>query len=823
MSSFRNAIRALRASPLVSIVVIVSLALGIGANAAMFSIVDALVLRDLPVRHAGRIAMLFDDVGGAGFWSHPIWEAIKRRPGLFDDAFAYSGWQFNLAESGEVDPADGLWASGSMFDALGVRAEIGRTFNADDDRLDGGAAGPVAVLSHEFWQRRFGGNPSVIGQPIKLNGVSFTVVGVTDPRFFGPEVGRTFDVAVPLNTEPLVRQGRSSLGSHGSWLQVVVRLKPGQTPQQATSAFRNVQPQIASETRPPNMRAEDAARYLANPLTVRPGSTVAGVRDQYDAPLLALSAIVGLTLLIACGNIANLLIARSLARRHEYSVRSALGASAGRLGRQVLAESVLLAVIGAASGIIVAVLGSRFLVAQISSTTNRVFNRIFLDVGLDWRVVGFTAAIAILTTLIFGVGPALRSARVAPIDAMKEQGRALSGRHGGLASSLVAMQVAVSLVLLVGAGLFVRTFSTLANREMGFRPAQVLVLELGTDRAGTDSASRREMYQRMIDGVAAIPGVASASISSVTPVTGSNSTRFMTFPGRPELPERERRVWTNGVTRDWFTTLGMPLKTGRGFDGRDHIGSGRVVVVNEAFVRKYFSGVNPIGVTIADQPSSFSDPRPIEIIGVVQDAVYRSLREPVPPTMYWAIEQQARPPAAVAMMVRTAPGETGLLKQRISEAITRVNRNVTTAARPLTDVVDAALAQERLVARLSAFFGVLALILAALGLYGITSYSVTRRHTELGIRMALGTAPRQVAGLVLSTVAKLVVAGLVAGAVVSWWASRFIEGMLFDLAPHDIPTMAGAAALLGIVALLSGWFPARRAASIDPARILRDG
>ena len=821
MSSLRNAIRALRASPLVSAVVILSLALGIGANAAMFSIVDALVLRDLPVRHAGRITMLFDDIGGAGFWSHPIWESIKRRPQLFDGSFAFGGFKFNLAEAGEVDPAEGLWASGAMFDVLGVDAVVGRTFSDTDDRLGGGPDGPVVVLSHDFWQRRFAGDRSIVGKTINLNRVPFTVIGVTGPRFFGPEVGRTFDVAVPINTEPLVRQQRSSFGSHGSWLQIVFRLKPGQTSQQATAAFRNVQQQIADETRPATGRPEDLARYLRNPMTVRPGTTVSGIRDQYDAPLLALMAIVGLTLLIACGNIANLLIARSLARRHEYSVRSALGASAARLGRQVFAESTLLALTGAALGIVVALVGSRFLVAQISSTTSRVFNRVFVDVGLDWRVIAFTAVVAILTTLIFGVGPALRSARVAPIDAMKEHGRALSGRHGGLASSLVTMQVALSLVLLVGAGLFVRTFMTLANKQLGFEPSRVLVAELGTDRAGTDSAARREMYQRMIESVGNLPGVVSASIAFVTPVSGSNSTRFMNFPGRPALEERERRVWINMVSRQWFTTLGMQFASGRAFDERDHIGSGRAVVVNEAFVRKYFADVNPIGMVIADQPG-FPDQRSIEIVGVVRDAVYRSLREPVPPTMYLPIEQQVRPPAAMALMVRTQPGETAVLRQRIADAVVSVNANVTTSIRPLDDVVDAALSQERLVARLSAFFGVLALVLAALGLYGITSYSVTRRHTELGIRMALGTAPRQVAGLVLSNVAKLVALGLVSGALVSWWASRFIRGLLFELEPNDLLTMGAAAAVLAFVALLASWLPARRAARIDPAQVLRD-
>lgn len=819
MSSLRNAMRALRASPLVSTMVILSLALGIGANAAMFSIVDALILRDLPVRHASRLAMLFDDVGGAGFWSHPIWESIKQRPLLFDGAFAYGGVKFNLAERGEVDGADGLWASGAMFDVLGVDAIEGRTFNEADDRIGGGPDGAVAVLSYDFWQRRFAGSRAVIGQTIHLDRAAFTVIGVTGPRFFGPEIGRTFDVAVPLNTEPLVRRQRSNLGSGASWLQVVARLKPGQTPEQATAAFRVVQPQIAEETRPRDLRPEDAVRHLANPMTVRPGATVSGIRDQYDAPLLALMAIVGLTLLIACGNIANLLLARATARRHQYSVRSALGASAGTLGRQVLAESALLAAIGAAAGIVLAVVGSRFLVAQISATTNRVFNRVFLDVGVDWRMLAFTGIVAVLTTLIFGVGPALRSSRVAPIDALRDHGRTAAGRTG-LAGSLVSMQVAVSLVLLVSAGLFVRSFITLANKDIGFSPENVLVVELGTERTGTDSAARRVMYERMVSAVRELPGVSHAGMSSITPVSGSNSTRVMSFPGRPELTERERRVWINVVTRDWFNTVGMTLAYGRPFDERDHPGSGRSVVVNEAFVRKYYAGLNPIGMTIVEQPTAYSDPRPLEIIGVVRDAVYRSLREPVPPTMYWSMEQMVRPPGVVFLMAR-ARG-TPAVSPRIQAALLDVNQHVTTVARPFTDVVNAALSRERLVARLSSFFGLLALVLAALGLYGTTSYAVTRRHTELGIRMALGTAPRQIATLVLSSVARLLAIGLAAGGVVAWWASRFIEPMLFELGAHDLPTLVGAATVLAVVALLAGWLPARRAARIDPAQVLRD-
>ena len=822
MSDFRDAWRALRATPLVTFVAIFSLALGIGANAAMFSLVDALVLRGLPVRHADRLAMLFDDVSKASFWSQPIWESVKRRPAIGDGAFVFSGFRFNLADGGEVDPADGLFASGRMFEVMGVDAAVGRTFNEADDVTGGGPDGPVAVLSYGFWQRRFGGTPDIIGRRITVDRAQFTVVGVTGPRFFGPEVGRSFDVAVPLNTEPWIRKGRTNFGSHGSWLQMVFRLAPGQTPEQATSAWRQVQPQIRDETMPTGRRPDELARYLANHLTIRPGSTVQGIRDQYQKPLFALMGIVGLTLLIACGNIANLLLARATARRHEFSVRSALGASAGRLARQLLAESVLLSAVGAALGVVVAVLGSRFLVAQLSMTTNRIFNRVFIDVGIDWRMLAFTAAVGTATALLFGVAPALRSARVAPIDAMKEQGRGTSSARGGFAGSLVMVQVAMSLVLLIGAGLFVRTFAALSNRDLGLDRGGILVVDMHADRAGTDSAARVAMYDRLVQSVRAMPEVSSVALSSITPVSGTNSTRRMLRVGRPPLAEADRRVWVNVISPGWFATMGTRIVAGRDFDDRDRAGAARAVIVNETYVRKHFGSENPLGQLIVEEPASFADPQPLEIVGVIEDAVYRSVREPVPPTMYWPIAQQARPPVIMSLMVRVGTGALGTTSRGAIAAIAAVNSNITTSVRPFSEIVDAALSRERLVAKLSGFFGVLALILAALGLYGVTSYSVNRRHTELGIRMALGTTPSAVIRLVLGRVGVLVAGGLLVGTVVSWWATQFTGALLYNLAPRDVPTMVGAVLVLASVAALSAWIPARRAARIDPASVMRD-
>jgi predicted permease len=807
---------------LVSFVAIVSLALGIGANAAMFSILDALVLRSLPVRHADRLTMLFDDVSKASFWSQPIWEIIKSHPELSDGAFAFSGFRFNLADGGEVDPADGLYASGRIFEVMGVDAAVGRTFSEADDVVGGGPDGPVAVLSYGFWQRRFGGAPDIIGRRISLDRAEFTIIGVTGPRFFGPEVGRSFDVAVPLNSEPYIRKGRSNFNSGSSWLQMVFRLAPGQTPAQATAAWRRIQPQVREATLPTGRRPDELARYLANPLTIRPGSTVQGIRDQYEKPLFALMGIVGLTLLIACGNIANLLLARATARRHEFSVRAALGASGKRLARQLLAESALLSAIGAALGVVVALVGSRFLVSQLSMTTNRVFNRVFIDVGIDWRVLAFTAAVGVATALLFGVAPALRSAGVAPIDAMKEQGRSTSSARGGFAGSLVMVQVAMSLVLLIGAGLFVRTFAALSNRDLGLDRGGILVVDINSERTSLDSTSRTAMYERVVNAVRGMPEVASAALSSITPVSGSNSTRRMLRVDRPPLPEADRRVWVNVISPGWFSTMGTRIVAGRDFDDRDRAGAARAVIVNETYVRKHFGTENPLGQLIVEEPASFADPAPLEIVGVIEDAVYRSVREPVPPTMYWPVAQQARPPVMMSLMVRVRTGALGALSRDVISAIAAVNSSMTTSTRPFSDVVDAALSRERLVAKLSGFFGALALILAALGLFGVTSYSVNRRHTELGIRMALGTTPSAVVRLVMSRVAMLVAGGLVIGTAVSWWATQFTGALLYNLAPRDLPTMVGAIITLATVAAISAWLPARRASRIDPASVMRD-
>ncbi len=821
-TALRSAFRALRATPLVSLVAILSLALGIGANTAIFSIVDALILRTLPVQHAERLALV-GEVDGRTYWTNPFWEALRARPTAFDGAFAAGHTRFNASERGEVDPVDGLFTSAHYFDVLGVTMAQGRGFTEEDDRRGGGPDGPVAVISNAFWQNRFGAAEGVIGQSITLSGVAFTIIGVTPSQFFGHEVGRSFDVAVPLGTEPLVRGDESTLDRRSTWwMNVFVRLQPGQTHEQATAVLRTLQPQIREETLPQDWRPEDQASYLATPLSVAAASAgTSSLRQRYERPLIALTAVVAFTLLIACGNIANLMLARANARRHEFAVRTALGAPRWRLARQMLAENLMLSVVGAALGVLIALWASRLILHQIATTSNRVF----LDVGLDWRMLGFTALIAIGTTLLFGVAPALLATRVPPMEAMKQfaSGRGGSGRSVGLAGSLVLAQVALSLLLLVGAGLFVRTFTSLANVELGFTPEQLLVVDIGAQGTEVAPADRAQLYERVREATNALPSVMKAGLSVLVPVSGSQWNFNIEFPEQPDMPENERIINMNFVSADWFSTMGTSVLAGRDFDARDQIGAAKTALVNRSFAEKYFKGENPVGKTVINPGFGDTEPEAVQIIGLVADAVYIDLREPITPTMYWAMAQQEPPQSSAVLSVRAATTDVAALSREVSSAIASVNPDLTLSFRPMSDYIDASLSQERLIAMMAGFFGALALLLAALGLYGITAYAVSRRQVELGIRMALGASPASVVRLIMTRTGSLVLGGIVLGGLVSWWVSRYVSSLLFGLAPTDPVTIGAAMCVLAVVAFIAGWLPARRAARVDPALVMREG
>jgi putative ABC transport system permease protein len=828
MTDLRDAFRALRATPVVTAVAVLSLALGIGANTAIFSIVNAVMLRALPVQEPQRLVQVLAGTTRTS-WSNPLWEELRtREKQVFDGAFAYSTQRFNLAGGGEVQPANGIMASGGFFDVLGVPAILGRTFTRADDvrKGEGVERRQVAVISYGFWQRHYSGSADMLGKSVLLDLVPFTIIGVTGPDFPGIDQGSAYDVAIPLAAEPLMRgPNESSMDRRTNWwMRVIARLKPGQTIDTATAALRGVQPQMRQATLPLNdYRPQDLPRYLAEPFTLRPAANgTASLGRLYRQPLFVIMGVVALVLLIACANIANLLLARANGRRHELSVRVALGASRWRIARQLLTESLLLSAAGTVLGLVVAQWAARLLVFELSGESIARA----LDVGLDWRVMAFTVAVACATALLFGVVPALRATQVAPTDAMKQQGRSIVGEaRFGVGSALVVAQVALSLVLVVGAALFMRTFSSLAHVRLGFEPDPLLIVSVNAKRSTVEPQERGALYERLRAAAAGVPGVHSAALQSITPLTNSSWDSLIENPEGMSLPESERSVYMNEVSAGFFATYGTPLVAGREFTAADGKSAPLVAVVNEAFVKKYIPNGSPIGRRFRNDPRPGSNPPYREIVGVVRDAVYDSLRTKIPPTAYVHALQSKEPGAGVTMAVRSAGGSPALLIRSVAAALTAVDGNVALTFKPYRDTVRAATAPERVVAMLSGFFGGLALLLAALGLYGVMSYAVSRRRTEIGIRMALGAAPSGAVRLVLTRVALLVGLGVAVGAGLSLWAARFVEatGLLFGLPPRDPMTLVTAALLLGAIGALAGYLPARRASRIDPARVLREG
>ena len=839
----RYALRLFGRQPMFAAVIAATLALGIGANTAFFSVIDSLLLRPLPIDDPERLALLVDaPPSGQRSWTYPIWLEIQRHADQFDGALAWTRFdaQFNLTQGGETRFANGVWASAGSFDVLGVKPALGRLFVSTDDRPGGGKGGPVAVISHAFWQQHFGGAPDVVGRTLTVERIPLTIVGVTPPGFFGLNVGRSFEVAIPFGVEPLIRgASESRLNRRTSWwLSVMVRLKRGQSIEDATAVIRTLQPAIREATVPPPRPGEASNRYLSEPFTfVSAARGQSGLRDEYGRPLLIMMVVVGTVLLIACANIANLLLARATARGHEWSVRLALGASRGRLARQLLIESVLLAAMGAAAGLLVARWVSELLVSQLSRDTA------YLELPLDRRVLAFTASIALAAAVVFGVAPAWRAARGAPIDAMKDRGRSNAGSGRlTIANALVVSQVVLSLVLVVCAGLFLRSFGGLTHVPLGFDRDRVLLAEISTRRADLAPATRLAAYERIRQNVLAVPGVEAAGVSIVAPLSGAMWSRRIEVSGSPlrgsssvdgpegfgftdrPIPENSPLAVFNGITPGWIATFGTPLLAGRDISANDGWGSPRVALVNQAFARKFLNGVNPVGHTmqLTREPGTPA----IEIVGLLADAVYRDVREPTLPTAYLPLAQsseQAPPdgPAVVTLSVR-ASSRPGLLTKGVAAAIDDINPTLAVTFRTLDSQLTDTLMRERLLALLSGSFGALALLLAAIGLYGVTSYAVNLRRVEIGIRMALGATRASVIRLVLARVSLLIGGGIVVGVAIGVWASRFVATLLYGLEPGDPATLLASVAALAFVSALAGWLPANRASRLDPTEVLRE-
>ena len=818
----RYALRTLRASPAFAATAVLSLALGIGANTAIFSILNAVMLRSLPVEDPQRLVQLGSPRSDptyrlSVYFTNPIWEQARAHQQAFAGTLAYGNDRFDLAAGGESHFAEGLWVSGDYFRVLGVPAMRGRVFTPDDDLHGGGHAGPVAVISHGFWKRHFAGDPDIVGKTIRLDRHLFTITGVTPPWFTGLDVDTAYDVAIPIGCEPILHTDRSALSDRSWWwLRILGRQLPGETLQQADAKMKALAPQVYRATLPADWGADGQRQYLQRSFAVRQAAT--GFSDtgaQYRTALFTLMAVVGLVLLIACANIANLLLARSAARQREISIRMAIGAARRRVIRQLISESLLLSILGAAGGLLFAVWGSRVLVRFLSTAGNELQ----LDTGADLHVLGFTMGVAFLTGLLFGLAPALRATAVSPNNILKEHARSMVAGRLSLGCALVTGQVAVSLMLLVGAGLFLGTLRNLLTTDLGFNRHNVLLVHADMMQTNVPKEQRPRVYREIVERLRAIPGVPSAASSAMTPI-GRGQWDSLVYPeGYSAKGEDDTLVYFNRVSPGYFATMRQPVLLGRDFSAHDDAGAPKAMLITESVARRFFDHASPIGKTIRTEGPGKEGV--YQVIGVVKDAKYAAVDEGLTRTVYLACAQDADPWPGVNFEVRTGRPPEELIPA-VRAAIAEVNRGISLEFRNFETQVNDSLLQARMVALLSAFFGALALLLAMIGLYGVTAYGVARRQAEIGIRVALGAQPGSVVWLVLREVIAMLATGTLLGLGASLAAGRLVASLLYGLKAYDAAPLALAALVLAAAAGLAAYLPARRASRLDPMAALRE-
>jgi putative ABC transport system permease protein len=823
-NDLRQALRLLRFNPGFAAVAILSLALGIGANTAIFELIDAILMRTLPVpspqqladiqeTHGGRMG---STVGRQKEFSFAIWDQLRQQQKAFSSIAAWSTERFDLGQGGEARYAEGMWVSGSFFQVLQVQPMLGRLIAESDDYRGCGVRG--AVISNAFWQREFGGRSNVIGSKLSLDGHPFEILGVTPPSYYGLEVGRNFDVALPLCSEPVLHgEGAWTADSTTWWLAAIGRLKPGWSFRQASAQLSGAAPGIFAATLPPEYDAAERKDYLRFSLHAEPAATGASpLRKQYAAPLWVLLSISGLVLLIACANLANLMLARASARQREMALRLTLGASRLRLIRQLLAESLLLALTGAAIGIALAQGLVRVLVAYIGGAQDSVF----LPTYPDLRVLSFTFGVALLTCVLFGVAPAIQAANADPGTMMKASGRGLSaGRERFLLRrGLIVSQVAISLVLLVGTLLFVRTFRNLLNLDVGFRQDNILVADFDFSPLKVATSNRLEYKRELLEKVRNTPGVIAAAETSIVPLNGDGWNEFIDVP---TASISRKLVYFSGTSPGYFGTLQIPMIAGRDFSETDTPASPLVAIVNQQFARSFFPGSNPIGKTFETRRSGGKPNLIYRIVGLVGDTRYRDLHEDPVPIIFVDEYQIADPGTDSTFLVHSnlAPSAlTASLKDMATQTSPGIVLNFSVFR---TSVLEK-LTRERLMATLSGFYGVLAALLAMVGIYGIISYMVVRRRNEIGVRIALGAGKADVLGMILREALALLAIGLIAGTVLAAAAGSAARTMLFGLKPIDPLTLVLAAGGLSLIALAASAIPAARAAGVDPMQVLRE-
>jgi predicted permease len=815
----RYALRALRRSPAFTTVAIASLALGIGANTAIYTIIDAVVIRALPVPNPQELVKLgSDDADEDGYFTNPLWEAIRDRQTGFASITAFSETSLNMAEGGEMRRVNGIWVGGDFFNLFGMRPAAGRLLQPADD-VRGCPA--TAVLGHGFWRSEFGGRADAVGNTIALDGKPFQIVGVTSPGFSGPEVGRLTQVYLPICAEAVLRGANSSLDARSNWwLRIIGRRAPDVSFEELRARMKTIAPEVYATTVPDRWAAAHKEEYLKRTLAVLPASKgMSGIRTRYSSALLVMMGAVGLVLLIACANVANLMLARSAARQREIAIRMAIGAGRRRLVRQLLTESALLAVAGAVAGLFVARWGMTGLVALISDATNPIA----LDLSLNSRVLAFTALVATMTALIFGLIPAWRGTRISPQAAMKAQGRGVSeGSHARFTfgKSLVVAQVALSLTLLVGAGLLVGSLRNLRTMDPGFTADGVLVVNAGFGRAGIPAEQRPQLRRGLLERVRGMPGVRAAALADLTPVGGSAWNNEIHVDGYVPAKERDNLFWFNEVSDGYFATMETRLLAGRDFDATDVVNAPRTAIVSQSVADRVFGGASPLGRQYRTKMGdTFSEP--YTIIGIVEDAKYQNLREKSSGTIFLPTSQNASPSSGVTMVIRSSGAPLDLVPS-VKQVLADVHRLHSVEFSTLERQIERSLRRERMLAVLSAIFGCVALALSMLGLYGVMAYTVARRRNEIGVRIALGADRARVLRMVLGDVTRVVVIGVVIGAAGALASGKLVTAFLFGLTPADPRVLGVAALVLMAVALGAGLIPAWRASRVDPVAALRE-
>jgi putative ABC transport system permease protein len=809
LQDLRYALRQLRKNPGFTAVAVLTLALGIGANTAIFSLVNTLMLRMLPVRKPGQLVALLHWYPGEprlnGF-SLQAFQLMRDHNHVFDGLIAAAYQPFHVRGEGrEPQTVQGGYVDGNFFPVLGVRPSVGRLIGPEDNRS--GDSSAVAVVSWSYWRNRFDLDPAILGKQIIVEDVPVTIVGVTPRRFSGLQVESSQDVWLPLAMQSTI--ARTGLGWGSLWL--VGRLKPGVSINQAQAEMAVLYESTLDE----QARATNNPFIRKMKLEMEPaGAGLSHLREEWTRPLLLLMAVAGLLLLIACTNLASMLLARGATREHEMALRLSLGAGHFRLARQVLTESLLLSVVGSLLGVYVAYFGAGAL-ARIITAERRPGPPLEFHVQSDTHVLLFTAAITLLTILFSGLVPALRAMGTAPASSLRQAGQiSESRRRRFLGKSLVVAQVALSVVLLSAAGLFVRHLLNLRHLDLGFHPDHVLLVTLDPERSGYDDERLSLAYQELLQRLEGIPGVRSATICAPSPISGAGANRGVTVEGYQSTPGEIRNVMESWVAPNYFATLGTPLLTGRDFSFQDK-GRARVAIINQTMARYYFGNSDPVGKHVAFD----GDSQQYEIVGVAGDAKYLEMREATLRTIYLNTFQEPSVDSRFALRTSVDPeAVTPDVRRTVRELLNTVSvKNVTT----LTDQVDASIVPERLIATLSLWFGLLGALLAAIGLYGLLAYTVARRINEIGVRMALGATQSDATRMVLGDALGMVCMGLAVGAPIAFWSETFAASLIPDLETKGVvPITSGAVAMIAI-ALFAAYIPARRAAGVDPMEALR--